>query len=95
MAEGPKATHTPKPWKHDDSDALFPMTCVRHHRQVICLLPTTSSIGIPTDEDLANARLIEAAPDLLEATQMLLDEVPPAGDWSDFLSRHKLQPLLY
>lgn len=55
--------HTPGPWKHDDTWGL-----IKHGREEICALHSGNS---------ANARLIAAAPELLEA---LLDALPYVED---------------
>jgi hypothetical protein len=74
MSEQPK--HTPGPWYWDDEDALpwtdydgvehAPFLVDRNGRYVM----TGSDIRIPKE---ANARLISAAPELLEALKELRD----------------------
>lgn len=60
--------HTPGPWTVDDSvpdEAVY----------VMCPSGTIANVGpcgTPDDEDKANARLIAAAPDLLEALKNTL-----------------------
>jgi hypothetical protein len=75
MSEQPK--HTPGPWYWDDEDALpwtdydgvehAPFLVDRNGHYVM----SGSDIRIPSE---ANARLIAAAPDLLEALKKLLIE---------------------
>jgi hypothetical protein len=67
------ATHTPGPWEvsgdRDDSDGL----CVveKATGRLICLVESTLGYAAA---DEANARLIAAAPDLLEALDYLLQQ---------------------
>ena len=82
MSEQPK--HTPGPWYWDDEDALpwtdydgvehAPFLVDRNGRYVMA----GSDIRIPKE---ANARLIAAAPDLLEALKTLAD-YPSAGGYA-------------
>lgn len=51
-------THTPAPWKHDEVFGL-----IKYGKSEICALHSGN---------LANARLISAAPDLLSALEFLL-----------------------
>lgn len=56
-----KTPHTPGPWKHDETWGL-----IKHGKTEICALHSGNA---------ANAKLISAAPDLLEALEFLL------ADW--------------
>ena len=61
------AKHTPGPWMpHHDKGRLYVET---HRDDVICMVAK----GLGTQEDQANANLIAAAPELLEALQVMLD----------------------
>ncbi len=62
--------HTPGPWKIDENNEL-PLAVIQDHEegQGICELETVS---FDTDETQANARLIAAAPELLEACKNLV-----------------------
>jgi len=51
--------HTPAPWKHDSTWGL-----IKHGKTEICALHSGN---------IANAHLISAAPDMLEALQACLD----------------------
>jgi hypothetical protein len=51
--------HTPGPWKHDPTWGI-----IKHGKSEICALHSGN---------LANARLISAAPDMLSALQACLD----------------------
>lgn len=53
--------HTPAPWKHDSTWGL-----IKHGKTEICALHSGN---------IANARLIAAAPDLLSALEKLADYV--------------------
>ena len=70
--------HTPAPWhvsgisQHDGS------VSIAKDRFVICLVTNAASIfdvvqGHPPEAQFANARLIAAAPELLQALEALLD----------------------
>lgn len=64
------AEHTPGPWKAEydlveGPDGAYVAKAI---------------IGVPREEYLANARLIAAAPDLLEALENVLDEVRFEGE---------------
>mgnify|MGYP003341995656 CR=1 FL=1 len=65
-------THTPGPWKHyDDSENSV------HRHEIVALGKTVARIYCTNGaqiEDAANARLIAAAPDLLEALQEILEQ---------------------
>lgn len=54
-----KPLHTPAPWKHDSTWGL-----IKHGKSEICALHSGN---------IANAHLISAAPDLLDALQACLD----------------------
>ena len=65
----PVTKHTPGPWMpHHDKGRLYVET---HRDDVICMVAK----GLGTQEDQANANLIAAAPELLEALQEMV-----AGD---------------
>jgi hypothetical protein len=59
--------HTPGPWRTDVRDPAFVNYDVRTDDTIIC----TMGIEMPTEEEAANARLIAAAPELLEALEKL------------------------
>jgi hypothetical protein len=61
--------HTPGPWRTDVSDPAFVNYDVRTDDTIIC----TMGIEMPTEEEAANARLIAAAPELLEALEDLVN----------------------
>ena len=56
-----KTQHTPGPWKHDETWGL-----IKHGKTEICALHSGN---------LSNASLIAAAPDLLDALNLLLDKL--------------------
>ena len=58
--------HTPGPWAVDGDDALWVNAIGREHEPVICDIVPRDADAF-TDEDEANARLMAAAPELLEA----------------------------
>jgi len=54
-----KTEHTPGPWKHDPTWGL-----IKHGKNEICALHSGN---------LANAHIISAAPDMLDALQAIVD----------------------
>lgn len=86
--------HTPGPWTVDSSNEVFPdgdggesfsefLTVVASGGERICELPGHSSFARGSDttkrED-ANARLIAAAPELLESAQSFAASLEVVGD---------------
>ena len=72
-----EAKHTPGPWQiADENNNSCSVLLGIEHNLVACLdrqCSNTWEIVIERDEMLANARLIAAAPDLLDALQRLLN----------------------
>ena len=68
--------HTPGPWAYHNTPT--PFIHVAAGGLPICQIYTSTAHGQSMGEQFANARLIAAAPDLLEALQMLL-EFPNTG----------------
>ena len=60
--------HTPGPWHTDVPDPAFVNYEVRTDQTIIC----TMGMDMPLEEEAANARLIAAAPELLEALRMFV-----------------------
>lgn len=76
MTDGTK--HTPGPWKAFPSDPAdgaecYYLTAVELRGEIACIY------GPQRDEQEANARLIAAAPELLEALEGLLAHLGPDG----------------
>jgi hypothetical protein len=66
------AKHTPGPWEHDDSTGVgVPLATGTQWFDVL------GASEVATAQDYANARLIAAAPDLLEALRGVLDHFDP------------------
>lgn len=67
--------HTPGPWKFrtGDADNYFEVLGPYKSQKTICLLP--NGCFVPETEAEANARLIAAAPDLLDACQSVLESL--------------------
>ena len=70
--------HTPGPWFASPYEGFGPMTTVRQGcpktgMRIASTFETTTPVHIERSE--ANARLIAAAPELLEAIQLILDQV--------------------
>lgn len=64
--------HTPGPWAIlDRSENSRTLTHVTNGAHIVCTLGTTRTDGSPNHS--ANARLIAAAPDLLDAVQAIVD----------------------
>jgi hypothetical protein len=83
-----QTTHTPGPWRHTDAQSHSPAD-IQYEPAVIwqCITPVAVAHyggAYPTETQAnANARLIAAAPDLLEALQALIaTRVPGAGSKS-------------
>ena len=71
------AKHTPGPWRIDSKDDSH---VVAGHGPATMSVAVASFSGVsPDDEDKANARLIAAAPDLLEALEELENVLHHAG----------------
>ena len=70
--------HTPGPWNIGSSDlpvSRMSIHCKGHKdscHSTVALMVSRGAIGISHDEEFANARLIAAAPDLLEALKGLM-----------------------
>lgn len=80
--------HTPGPWAssdqfRDEGAPLFVATMARtgNERRIVCRISNKVSGRPLEDEDYANARLIAAAPDLLEAAQKVLSNKRGEDDW--------------
>lgn len=83
------STHTPGPWevRHESADPCWAVVCALGGRIVANVnsetgpdIPPLVSIKMPTD---ANARLIAAAPDLLEAAKRLLENADDRDETHD------------
>jgi len=71
--------HTPGPWNTDEKDHDDPYQDIRvvGSRRNICLVwMDDAPVKDYNDEQQANARLIAAAPDLLEALKSILPFIP-------------------
>jgi hypothetical protein len=81
--------HTPAPWVIDDDNRTYVGIAGEfadgHNYAIIAETATHSLIGVR--EAIANARLIAAAPDMLEALEKLLEYEP--SDRSEFRSDPK------
>lgn len=78
-----QATHTPGPWKYDPKTGL-----VAHDEYDEIGFSAVATIHQPyeaTPERQANARLIAALPDLLEALESIVDDT-----WSNTAEMRKL-----
>jgi hypothetical protein len=69
--------HTPGPWEIDHTGKYY-KPCIRHNGIIIALLAKNDAgLVMPENqqaEDEANARLIAAAPELLEALKAVLKD---------------------
>ncbi len=76
-AEGQrKAKHTPGPWRQNDHPQRGNQLYVRIGSGCAnAIVERKDTFGKVSDEDIANARLIAAAPDLLEACRQMLFDV--------------------
>jgi hypothetical protein len=71
-----EAGHTPGPWETDDYDQYDKHICIRGNGQYLGEM-TTDNLGF--NEGEANAHLVAAAPDLLEACKALDEAVDQHG----------------
>lgn len=69
-------THTPGPWESDGSGQIY----TADQRLDIALVTHHPNTKMPEPEDLANARLIAAAPELLAALEAI------RNDCEDFIN---------
>jgi len=70
--------HTPGPWKHNGMGYIHAKNCYGED-DIVASIESENSDSVYTrhaDEALANARLIEDAPDLLECLEELLAIIP-------------------
>lgn len=77
--------HIPGPWAvvNDGDDKEDPILHIVAEDGVV--IATGLEFGLNYERCQANARLIAAAPDLLEALQTLIDALPEDGEWGHFL----------
>lgn len=78
-----EATHTPGPWRtgHLGEDRVY----TKSGAQLCTVMPRRDDPSRSSQEDFANARLIAAAPDLLEVLMVVearLDEINSRSDLS-------------
>ena len=77
--------HTPGPWNIGSSDlpvSRLSIHCKGHKdscHSTVALMVSRGAIGISHDEEFANARLIAAAPDLLDVLEELVAEFGVCG----------------
>jgi hypothetical protein len=71
----PPVTHTPGSWEHDGQFIIAPDPNGIHSDIYIAEIVEADEEGrlAPTEQQVANARLIAAAPELLEACRMVVD----------------------
>ncbi len=68
-------SHTPGPWVIDEFYTQGGFYKIRAADSALCHVHSfTEDGGLPTEEESANARLIAAAPELLEACKGVYDE---------------------
>mgnify|MGYP000900739309 FL=1 len=79
------AKYTPGPWNIGSSDlpvSRMSIHCKGHKdscHSTVALMVSRGVIGISHDEEFANARLIAAAPDLLDVLEELVAEFGVCG----------------
>lgn len=71
-----KEQHTPGPWRHEGPMIFADSLCVAS----AALMPVPGGFSL-TGESMANAALIAAAPDLLDALESAL--FASKGDWNN------------
>ena len=89
-----QATHTPGPWAaNDDGLVLGNLDNYEGEAPLVCSCGESDDFNMEPSLQLANARLIAAAPDLLEALQgmaMLLSDVLSGAQSSEVQTRQVL-----
>lgn len=85
MTTATKATHTPGPWKNSGPTWRHSSQCwsqaIRTPKVAEGLAVGHTAGGSTREEAEANAHLIAAAPDLLEALQTGVDNDMPMTEW--------------
>lgn len=72
-----EAKHTPGPWAQDDS-LPHEVWAPSRRKRPVCSVEADGSAALELDSvDWANARLISAAPDLLEALEEIVAQAEP------------------
>ena len=79
--------HTPGPWMESSFEVWSPLNGKRFGKVVANLRRAEA----PDDEARANARLIAAAPDLLEVAAMVLETIDGGGPVVTFQDTHIAQ----
>ena len=79
--------HTPGPWMESSFEVWSPLNGKRFGKVVANLRRAEA----PDDEARANARLIAAAPDLLEVATMVLETIDGGGPVVTFQEAHIAQ----
>ena len=79
--------HTPGPWMESSFEVWSPLNGKRFGKVVANLRRAEA----PDDEARANARLIAAAPDLLEVAAMVLETIDGGGPIMTFQEAHIAQ----
>ena len=69
------AGHTPGPWQLDATERIYTGKIIRHNGVQICRM--IDQVTTDTPEVEANARLIAAAPDLLDACKKVVQNISP------------------
>ncbi len=84
LAKTETAQHTPGPWKHNVGTApecySWRITGNHDHESVCCC---NGNVKLPGDRKAANARLIAAAPELLEALKRIMSYAHTGAHASD------------
>ena len=77
-------THTPGPWAVDDDTLLIFSTAEEHEAGWLAVVRGGDSTGnpVPASEVLANARLIAAAPALLESLKYRVARIRTYEEWA-------------
>ena len=71
MTQTVMARHTEGPWELDDSEKYYRRGAIRRNGMVVAFMNDNWQ-PITAEERLANARLIAAAPDMLEALREMV-----------------------
>ena len=72
------SNHTPAPWRVDRGSMLDGVNVITPRHEWICYLGMASRPDV-----VADANLIAAAPELLEALEWVMRSLPSSRDWFD------------
>ena len=90
MTQTVMARHTEGPWELDDSEKYYRRGAIRRNGMVVAFMNDNWQ-PITAEERLANARLIAAAPDMLEALRKVQGYFAPVTHVGDVQMRDEVR----